>query len=187
MEWWQYVLSIAVLAPGWVVAYLLYPWLRQRLELQKEVYVSYLIPFNKWCHTLYKELIEFKERYIDEKSFDTLSKTLITMDYRELHDVLREQGKYMSKVEKENPIAATYLKKLENLVDNLWHSSQDIFSVNFDQSQHDEWIKAIIEYEDKEKLCEYIQKNSKEILEHFKKEQEFKQVINYLQRQIPKW
>ena len=187
MEWWQYVIYIVLLVVGWVMAHLLDPWLRQKLALQKELSVTYLIPFKKWCHTLYKELIEFKERYIDEKVFDTLSKTLIIIDYRELHDVLREQGKYMIKVEKENPEVAAYLKNLENLVDNLWHSLQDIFLVNFDQSQHDEWIKAIIEYKDKEKLCEYIKKNSKEILEHFKKEQEFEQVKNYLQRQIPKW
>lgn len=187
MEWCQYVLYIVLPVVGWVMAHLLSPWLRTKLELKKEVSVNYLIPFKKWCHALYKELIEFKERYIDEKVHDKLSKTLIIIDYRELHDVLREQGKYMSKVEKENHEVAAYLKKLEDLVDNLWHSLQDIFLVNFDQSQHDEWIKAIIEYEDKYELCEYIKKNSKKILEHFEDKKGFERVKNYLQRQIPKW
>jgi hypothetical protein len=157
-----------------------------KISTTKEVSVTYLIPFKRWCHTLYKELIEFKERYTDEEVFDRLSKTLIIIDYRELHDVLREQGKYMGKVKEENSKVAEYLKKLENLVDNLWHSLQDIFSVNFDHSQHDEWIKAIIEYKGKRELCEYIKEHSKEILEHYKKE-EFKQVTDYLQGQIPKW
>jgi hypothetical protein len=60
MEWWQYVLYIVLLGVGWFMAHLLDPWLRQKLALQKEVSVTYLIPFKKWCHTLYKVIYKDK-------------------------------------------------------------------------------------------------------------------------------
>ena len=47
MEWCQYVLYIVLLAVGWVMAHLLDPWLRQKLALQKEVSVTYLMYYNK--------------------------------------------------------------------------------------------------------------------------------------------
>jgi hypothetical protein len=175
-----------VLVVGWLMAYYFHPWVIQRLVLKKELLVTYLVPFKKWCHTLYKEIMEFKERYTDEKVYDTLSKTLIIIDYRELHDVLREEGKYIGKIEEDNAEVANYLKELENLVDNLWHSLQDDFSVNFEQSEHDTWIEAIIQYHEKEKLVEAIKRRSERVLDHIKKE-EFKKVVNYLLQQIPKW
>ena len=186
MEWWQYTLYGIALVVGWLMAYYFHPWVIQRLALKKELLTTYLVPFKTWCHALYKELTEFKERYTDEKVYSTLSKTLIIIDYRELHEVLREEGKYRGKIEGENQEVAKYLKELENLVDNLWHGLQDDFSVNFDQSEHDTWIGAIIEYPEKEKLVEAIKGKSEAILNHFKKE-EFEKVTNYLLQQIPKW
>lgn len=195
MEWWQYILYGIFLVVGWLMAYYFQPRIIQRLALKKELLATYLVPFKTWCHALYKELTEFKERYTDEKVYDTLSKTLIIIDYRELHDVLREEGKYRGKIERENPKVAMYLKGLENLVDNLWHSLQDDFFVNFDQSEYDAWIGAIIEYHEKEKLVEAIKRKSKELLDYLKKEEVFelkreevfKKVTNYLQQQIPEW
>ena len=187
MEWWQYILYGVALVVGWLMAYYFHPCVIQRLALKKALLTTYLMPFKTWCHTLYKEITEFKERYTDEGVYGTLSKTLIIIDYRELHDVLREEGKYIGKIEKEKPEVAKYLKELDNLVDNLWHSLQDDFSVNFDQSEHDTWIGAIIEYSEKEKLVEAIKRKSKRILDHFKKEEEFKKVTNYLLQEIPKW
>ena len=83
-------------------------------------------------------------------------------------------------------MVANYLRNLENLVDNLWHSLQDDFHINFDQREHDVWIKAIIDYEDKEKLVKAIKEKRKELLEHFKLD-EFNGVKNYLLNQIPEW
>lgn len=186
MEWWEYVLYFVALGSGWIMAYYFHPKITQRLTLRKELAADYLVDFKKWSHVLYRELVEFKNRYPDLQVYNTLSRILIIIDYRELHDVLREQGKYLGKIEKENSGVAEYLRKLEDLVDNLWHSSQDEFSVNFDQAEHDEWMKAIIKYRKKEKLVEFIKDNSGEILNHFKAE-EFEKAKNYVLDQIPKW
>jgi len=187
MQWWQYILYGIALFAGWLMAYYFHPWVIQKLALKKEILDTFLIPFKKWSFTLFKEITEFKERYKDKKVYDTLSKTLIIIDYRELHDVLREEGKYIGKIEKENPGVARYLKELENLVDNLWHGLQDDFSVNFDQSEHDAWIRAIVEYPDKEKLVDAIKKKTDGILDHFEKKKEFEQVREYLLKQFPEW
>jgi hypothetical protein len=107
-----------------------------------------------------------------------------TIDFREIHDVFREQGKYISKIEKENQVVAEYLKKLEDLIDKVWHGLQDEYQVNFDQTRHDKWMDAIIKFRNKDKLCGYIRENSKEILNHFAKKG-YGKVIEYLQKQIP--
>ncbi len=187
MEWWQYIPYLIALVVGWVMRHYLGPWIKQSLALKKELLANYLVPFKTYCHALYKEITEFKERYTDKKVYDTLSKTLIIIDYRELHNVLREAGKYRGKIERENPKVAQYLKVLENLVDNLWHSLQDDFSVNFDQSEHDAWIGAIIEYCEKEKLVKEIKKKSGEIINCLKEKDKFEKLTNYLLEQIPKW
>lgn len=151
---------------------------------------KYLVPFREWCSILYKEITEFKKRYADKKVLDKFSKTLIIIDYRELHNVFSEAGKYLGKIEKEKPEIYKYLSKLERSVDNLWHSLQDDFSVNFDQSEHDEWMKAIIEYTNKKEFVKAItgkrKRLNQELLNHFKKEEEFKKVKKYLLKQIPK-
>ena len=183
---WQYpVYAIFVIGMGWVITYYFYPKFSHKLALRRTLATTYLIPFMEWCHSLYKEITEFKQRYIDEND-EKLSKTLVIIDHRELHNVLREQGKYIGRIEKENPMVANYLRNLENLVDNLWHSLQDDFHINFDQREHDVWIKAIIDYEDKEKLVKAIKEKRKELLEHFKLD-EFNGVKNYLLNQIPEW
>lgn len=183
---WLYLFCpIIVIVVGWIITYLLYPRFSHILALRRGLATTYLIPFMEWCHILYKEITEFKQRYIDEND-EMLSKTLVIIDHRELHNVLREQGKYIGKIEKENHMVANYLRNLEKLVDNLWHSLQDDFRINFDQREYEVWIKAIIEYEDKEILVKAIKEKRKEILEHFKRD-EFNEVKNYLLNQIPKW
>lgn len=183
---WLYLFCpIIVIVVGWIITYLLYPRFSHILALRRGLATTYLIPFMEWCHILYKEITEFKQRYIDEND-EMLSKTLVIIDHRELHNVLREQGKYIGKIEKENHMVANYLRNLEKLVDNLWHSLQDDFRINFDQREYEVWIKAIIEYEDKENLVVAIKEKRKEILEHFKLD-EFNEVKNYLLNQIPKW
>ena len=187
MEWWQYILNGIVFVAGWLAANYLQPLMKQQLALKKELLNAYLMPFKTWCHALYRELTEFKERYTCLNVYDRLSKTLIIIDYRELHDVLREAGKYRGKIELENREVANSLRELEHLVDNIWHSLQDDFSVNFDQTEHDKWIEAIIQYPEKQQFVEAIKEKSKGIVAYFKKEQEFEKVTSYLRQQIPKW
>lgn len=183
---WEYpVYGIPLILISWIIIYYLYPIFYQKLALRRKLATTYLIPFMKWCHILYKEITEFKQRYIDEND-ENLSRTLVIMDHRELHDVLREQGKYIGKIEREKREVADYLRKLENLVDSFWHSLQDDFRINFDQSEHDVWIKGIIEYRHRRKLVEAIKKKNSKIIEHFKKD-EFNEVKKYLLKQIPKW
>ncbi|MBE9593197.1 MAG: hypothetical protein IMF19_06925, partial [Proteobacteria bacterium] len=110
---WQYPFyAIAVIFIGWVITYYFYPKFSHKLALRRTLATTYLIPFMEWCHSLYKEITEFKQRYIDEND-EKLSKTLVIIDHRELHDVLREQGKYIGIIEKENPMVANYLRNLE--------------------------------------------------------------------------
>jgi len=187
MQWWQILLYFVVLALGWFLSYFVRPWVIEKLALRRELLTDYLIPFKTWCRSLHRELTEFKERYTDQQVYQTLSKTLIIIDYRELHDVLREAGQYRGKIEKDNADAATYLKGLECLVDNLWHSLQDDFSVNFDQCKHDVWMAAIINYSEKGNLVDAIIRGSPEILDYLKKHKEFESLANYLTDQVPKW
>jgi len=168
------------------MAYYFHPWVIQKLALRKELLIDFLVPFQIWCRALYKELTEFKERYKDKQVYKNLSKTLIIIDYRELHNVLREAGKYIGKIERENCKAANYLKRLADLVDNLWHGLQDDFSVNFDQSKHDAWMAAIIKCTKKEELVEVIGGGSDEILDCFKDEEEFGNLKEYLVERFPK-
>lgn len=193
MEWWQYVLYGVALISGWLMAYYFHPWISHKLALTRELAITYLVPFKKWCSILYKEITEFKERYVRDKygdAYNQLSRTLIILDYRELHDVLREAGRYLGKIEKEEPKVAKYLSGLADLVDNLWHGLQDDFSVNFDQSDHDEWIKAIIEYPEKEELVKGIIEKKKQLnqalLKYFQREEEFEEATKYLLKQVPK-
>lgn len=185
---WQYpIYAIAIIVVGWIITYYLYPRFLHKLTLKRELATTYLMDFKKWCGLLHKELDEFKKRYDNTRIYDSLSKTLIIIDYRELHDVLREEGKYKAKVEQENLQVAGFIEKLEDLIDNLWHSLQDKFGVNFDQSEHDEWIGAIIECKKKEELVEFIKERSEGISEHLNKDEgkEFGRVIEYLRYQTP--
>jgi len=193
MEWWQYILYGVALISGWLMAYYFHPWISHKLALKRELAVTYLVPFKKWCSVLYREITEFKERYLRdnyEDTYDQLSRTLIIVDYRELHDVLREAGTYLGKIEKEKPKVARYLSGLADLVDNLWHDLQDDFPVNFDQLGHDEWIKAIIEYPEKKEFVKGIIEKKKHLnqalLKYFQKEKEFEEVTKYLLKQVPK-
>lgn len=188
MEWWHIFLYFVALGLGWFMSYVVRPWVQEKLALRRELVANYLLPFHIWCRAVYKEIVEFRERYTDAQVFKTLSKTLIIIDYRELHDVLRETGKYIGKIENEKPQVATYLRKLENLVDNVWHGLQDDFRVNFDQSEHDTWMAAIIRHSDKDKLVDAISKSSQPILDYFKRaeeKQEFECLKSYLLKQFP--
>lgn len=185
MEWWHIFLYFVALGLGWVMSYVVRPWVQEKLALRRELVANYLLPFHIWCRAVYKEIVEFRERYTDAQVFQTLSKTLIIIDYRELHDVLRETGKYIGKIENEKPQIATYLRKLENLVDNLWHGLHDDFSVNFDQSEHDAWMAAIIQYPKKQEFVQAISTRSRPILTYFKRNQEFNNLTTYLLKQIP--
>lgn len=192
---WQYPLYIIVIiVVGWLITYYLYPKFSHKLTLRRELDTAYLVDFKKWCRVLYKNLIEFKERYVRDEyegTYNQFSKTLIIIDYRELHDVLREAGRYLGKIEieKEKREVARYLRELANSIDNLWHDLQDNFSVNFDQSDHDEWIKAIIEYPKKEEFVKEIIEKKKHLnqtlLKKLGKEKEFKEVKEYLLDQFP--
>lgn len=192
MEWWQYVLYGVALISGWLMAYYFHPWISHKLALKRELAVTYLVPFKKWCSVLYKEITEFKERYTRddyEGTYNQLSRTLIIIDYRELHDVLREAGRYLGKIEKEKPEVAKYLNNLADLVDNLWHGLQDDFPTNFDLLGHDEWIKAIIQYPEKEEFVKGITEKRKDLnqalLKYFQKEKDFNEVRKYLLKQVP--
>lgn len=188
MEWWQIVLYVVALAGGWFMSYFVRPWVQEKLALRRELVANYLLPFHIWCRAVYKEIVEFRQRYTDAQVFQTLSKTLVIIDYRELHDVLRETGKYIGKIEREEPQAATYLRKLENLVDNVWHGLQDDFCVNFDQSEHDTWMAAIIQYPGKDKLVKAISNSTQPILDYFERKeekQEFECLRSYLLKQFP--
>ena len=186
MEWWQILLYFVVLALGWFMSYFVRPWVQEKLAIRTELITDYLIPFKIWCRTLYKQLVEFNATYSNQRVYSSLSRTLILIDYRELHDVLRETGKYIGKIQNEKPQIASYLMRLVYLVDNLWHGLQDDFSVNFDQSVHDIWMAAIIEYPAKDELVQAISTRSNPILKHFKREQEFENLISYLLKQCPK-
>lgn len=188
MESWEIALYFVALIVGGFLSYYIGPLVTQKFLLRRELLANYLIPFKTWCRVLYRELTEFKERYTNQQIYQTLSKTLIIIDYRELHDVLRNSGQYRDIIKKDNPDVAVYLKELEHLVDNLWHSLQDEFRVNFDQSEHDVWMAAIIDYADKENLVNAIERRSHEIVDYLsKKEKEFKNLTDYLTEQIPKW
>lgn len=188
MEWWQITLYFVALIVGWFLSYYVGPMFIQKFALRRELIASYLLPFKAWCRVLCRELTEFKERYRDKQVYQTLSKTLVIIDYRELHDILRESGQYRDVIKKDNPDAAIYLKGLEYLVDNLWHGLQDEFRVNFDQSEHDIWMAAIIDYAEKRELVCVIKDKSGEILDYLsKKEKEFENLTSYLTEQIPKW
>ena len=187
MEWWKIVLYVVALVVGWFLSYFIGPWVTERLALRRELLIDYLIPFKNWCRTLHRELREFQDRYTDKKVYKTLSKTLIIIDYRELHDVLRDAGQYGGKLEKDNPNAATYLKGFECLVDNLWHSLQDDFTINFDQSEHDMWMAAIINCSNKGDLVKAIEGKSDELLDYLSNKEKFNNLTNYLTKQIPKW
>ena len=188
MEWWEILLYFVALIVGWFLSHHYGPLVTQKFALRKELIANYLIPFKAWCRVAYKELMEFEERYTDQQVYQTLSKTIIIIDYRELHDVLRDSGQYRDIIKKGNPDAAIYLKELECLVDNLWHSLQDEFRVNFDQSEHDMWMAAIISYPEKGKLVDAIADGSSEILDYLsRKEKEFENLTKYLTEEIPKW
>lgn len=187
MEWWQILLYVVFLALGWLMSYVVRPWVQEKLALRRELVANYLLPFHIWCRAVYKEIVEFRERYTDVDVFRTLSKTLIIIDYRELHDVLRETGKYIGKIENEKPQAATFLRKLENLVDNVWHGLQDDFRMNFDQSEHDVWMAAIIQRPDKDLLVKAISNTSQPILDYLKSKEgkrEFECLRRYLLKQF---
>ncbi len=187
MELWQYVSYGAAILVGWVVANYLQPLVAQHVALRRDLLINYLVPYKRWCRTLYKELTEFEARYKDKEVYDSLSNTLIIIDYRELHDVIRDAGNYRGKVRAGDSTVADYLEQLEHHVDNLWHGLQDEFQVNFDQLDHDAWLGAIIEYPDKDKIVGVIREKSGGIIEHFQKEQEFRRVTKYLEKQTPKW
>jgi len=153
------IISVIIAA---VLTVCLGPWLREHFELRR----IYLAPFRKWCSELYGELSEFKDRYICRSNADTravhdsLGRTLVIIDYRELHDRLREAPIYMGKIRKEEAGVAKYLQELMELVDRLWHSNQliglqDGFETNFDQSEHDVWYDAILKFPRKDAIvCE---------------------------------
>ena len=184
MEWWHIFLYFVALGLGWFMSYVVHPWVQEKLALRRELVANYLLPFHIWCRTVYKQLVEFQATYTSKRVYQRLSRTLIIIDYRELHDVLRETGKYIGKIQNEEPQIASYLMGLVYLVDNLWHGLQDDFSVNFDQSEHDTWMAAIIRRSDKDKIVKAISTRSRPILTYFKRNQEFNNLTTYLLKQI---
>ncbi|MCL0041273.1 hypothetical protein M1N08_00790 [Dehalococcoidia bacterium] len=211
LPWWVSLLT----GLGAIVVALLTPWIQERLVLRKELAASYLMPFVKWCSTLHEELSEFKDRYIKETNdstrmaHDSLSHTLIIMDYRELHDRLREAPIYMGKIRKEKPEVARYLQELMELVDRLWHGLHDEFRANFDQSEHDVWYEAIVTFPRKQEFFHSIKDSdiSQELWDKFRdkfetierkerlklwkkqkktvKKERIREVLHYLRKQIP--
>lgn len=176
--WWA---SLLTGLGGVIVALIgafLTPWMQGRLVFRRELAATYWVPFVKWTRALYEELTEFEERYIKadynkaRQVYDSLSRTLIIMDYRELHDRLREAPNYMGKIARENPEIAKYLHDLMGLVDDLWHGLQDEFRVNFDQSEHDVWVDAIIRFPRKELMVSTIRDSdlSKKLWKKFREE-----------------
>ncbi|RCV63632.1 hypothetical protein C5S53_12895 [Methanophagales archaeon] len=187
--WWVWIMLSSLIT--WIFGYFIGPWFASRTTLRRELAATYLVPFTEWCCILYKEITEFKERYasVRDNCYNQLSRTLIIMDYRELHDVLKDTGRYVGKIKKEEPEVAEYLSKLAGSVDLLWHGLQDDFSENFDQSNHDEWIKAIIDYPEKEEFVKGIIETKKQLnqalLGYFQSEKKFEAATKYLLRHVP--
>lgn len=185
--WWVWIIISSIVT--WIFGYFIGPWFASRTTLRRELAATYLVPFTEWCCILYKEITEFKERYVRDNCYNQLSRTLIIMDYRELHDVLKDAGRYLGKIKKEEPEVAEYLSNLADSVDLLWHGLQDDFSENFDQSNRDEWIKAIIDYPEKEEFVKGIIEKNKQLnqalLRYFQCEKEFEEATKYLLRHVP--
>ena len=186
--WWVWIILSSLFT--WIFGYFVGPWFASRTTLRRELATTYLVPFTEWCCILYKEITEFKERYASrDNCYNQLSRTLIIIDYRELHDVLKDTGRYVGKIKKEEPEVAEYLSKLADSVDLLWHGLQDDFSENFDQSNRDEWIKAIIDYPEKEEFVKGIIEKNKQLnqalLRYFQCEKEFEEATKYLLRHVP--
>lgn len=194
--WWA---SLLTGVGGIIVALIgafLTPWMQERLALRRELAATYWVPFVKWTRSLYEELTEFRERYIKanynetRRVYDSLPRTLIIMDYRELHDRLREAPIYIGKIVREKPEIAKYLQGLMGLVDELWHGLQDKFGMNFDQSEHDVWIDAIIEFTQKEQMVNTIRDGdiNKKLWQKFREEkgQKIQRLTMYLLDFTPK-
>lgn len=182
---WPWWVSLLTGIGGIIVALIgafLTPWMQERLAFRRELAATYWVPFVKWTTTLCEELTEFKERYIKadynetRRVYDSLPHTLIIMDYRELHDRLREAPMYMGKIAREKPEIAKYLQGLTGLVDELWHGLQDKLGVNFDQSEHDVWIDAIIKFPEKEEIVNTIRDSdiNKKLWQKFREKEERK-------------
>lgn len=196
---WPWWVSLLTGLGGIIIALIgacLAPWMQERLALKRELAATYLAPFVQWCSRLYEELSEFKKRYIKadynetREIYESLSLTLIIMDYRELHDALREAPKYIGKIAQENTEISEYLQELIGPVDELWHGLQDKFGVNFDQSEHDVWIDAIIKFPEKKQIVNTIKDSdlNKEVWEKFRENEDRKirRLTTYLQSYIPK-
>jgi hypothetical protein len=184
------VVSALVIIGGWVVVYYISPWIQKRLGLKREVAARFIIPFKAWCPEIYKELREFKERYTDISVFDELSKTIVIVDFRELHDKIKDFGRFRYKIEtdKGTKEVVQFLLGVEDRVDEVWHGLQDEFRVFFDQESHDEWLGAIVAYKEKGKLVKAIKGKSHRLITFFQKEKDgYQLTIKYLKKQMPRW
>lgn len=191
MNWAQFIIQNVIIVVGGAAAYFGLPWLQQKLALRRELASTYLVPFQTWCNNLYKELSEYSSRYHDETNYDELSHSLVIIDHRELHEELRELGKYIVKIEKDNERNSrvpNFLKDLENEVDKFWHKFQDEKRVNFDRPVYGNWISAIYHHQNKQELVNEIKNKNDRIRSFFKsnRKEEFEMVKEYLRSQIPR-
>ena len=95
----------------------------------------YLAPFREWCGYTWGELWEFYDRYSEDppehegerkwKEQCPQDSLLLIIDFRELHEVLKDAPKWFVKIKEEEKEVFENFSKLMNAVDRIWHSLQD--------------------------------------------------------------
>lgn len=184
--WWVWIIISSIVT--WIFGYFIGPWFASRTTLRRELAATYLVPFRKWCADLYGELYEFKERYTKSSN---LTPILIIIDYRELHDRLRDAPKWTGKIEKEkeNEGVAKYLRELTELIDKNWHELQDKHNVNFETSEYnDDWIREIISCSKnkRDQISNEIEQYIEQKLKQKLMDEYLNETLRYLKKQIPK-
>lgn len=156
----------------------------------------YLAPFRKWCSEIYGELEEFWKRYLEQKKEEVpKDHPLLILDYRELHEVLREAPRYIGKIEKEieeqsekgkynkDGLAKKFWALMNN-VDISWHR----LGVKFKHSLPAVDDVKLFEEHIKNSLSEEEQENiAKEIWEDMKglSCDDMKEILDFLKNKIP--
>lgn len=148
----------------------------------------YLAPFRKWCSETYGELKEFYKRYL-EQAHKGVPKDhlLLILDYRELHEVLREAPRYIGKIEKDKKHNGEVAKKFWALMSNVdisWHRLGAEFTFSLlavdDVKLFEEHIKNNVSRGKQENIAKKIWDDMKDL-----SPADMKKILDFLEGKIP--
>ena len=175
------VIGFGALILGGVGTYWIGPRVAEKFKLRQ----IYLAPYRKWCSETYGELEEFYKRYLEGKhSVKPGDYLILILDYRELHEVLRDAPRYIGKIKKDKKQLIDKFWNLLHNVDESWHRlGQDFrhcLPAVEDVKYFEEYIKNSLSDDQQKHIAKRIRDDMNRL-----NLADMKKILDFLESKIP--